>query len=158
MIKTLVLLLILHGTTGALGDSNVSMLSPEAGLLPLPNGSQILAEDGESYRIFSLEEFKTILHIYTDYRSWGLQIPQLDQQVKLCTELTENQDKQISSLTDDHELLRKENQRLLVKWEKENKLRHEAENRPWYGSWVAWSVAAVATAAAAVLTGALIAQ
>lgn len=45
-------------------------------------------------------------------------------------------------------LLSAERDRLFEKWRLENKLRHEAENGPQIGSWVAWSLAGVAAALA----------
>ena len=44
--------------------------------------------------------------------------------------------------------LQAERDRLFNLWKDENRRRHEAENRPAVGSWIAWSVAAVAAALA----------
>lgn len=46
-----------------------------------------------------------------------------------------------------------ENKRLFELWKKENKLRHEAENRPRFGSWLSWGIAGGATIAAVVMFG-----
>lgn len=158
MIKLLIVLLFLCSSSAALGDPNVPMLAPPGvELLELPKGTHLVV-DGMGYRAYTFQDLKLIAHIYADYRSWGQQIPDLNRQIELYTELSINQYRQISSLSADQEVMRKENKRLLDKWETENKLRHEAENRPWWGNWAAWGVAAVATATVAVLTGVLIAK
>jgi hypothetical protein len=49
------------------------------------------------------------------------------------------------------DLLQAERGRLLSRWTEENRLRLEAENRPMLGSWVPWTLAALASTVATTL-------
>lgn len=56
------------------------------------------------------------------------------------------------------DVLKKDNNRLYGMWEEENRKRHLAENKPAYGSWLAWGTAGVFVVATAVLAGVVIAK
>ena len=47
--------------------------------------------------------------------------------------------------------LQAENKRVFELWKDENKRRHEAENKPHWGSWAGWGTAGVMTAVTAIL-------
>jgi hypothetical protein len=72
---------------------------------------------------------------------------------KLHTEKDAKQEKvaadlraQMKLLVDSNATLNAENERLFKLWKEENKRRHQAENKPQWGSWAGWTVAGVATA------------
>jgi len=124
-------------------------------LLELPKGERLKTPQGERQG-YSLEEMKVILHIFVDYRSWGQQMPKLKFQVENYSSLTENQSKQLILQANQLKLLQSERTLLTEKWSKENEARHLCENKPAFGSWIAWGIAGVATVAAGVLAGVLI--
>lgn len=126
-------------------------------LKELPDGSRIKTKDG-TFQGYSLEEMKVILHIHADYRVWGKQIPLLKKQVGDLTILSMNQSHQINLSAVEAGVLRLERDTLFKKWKEENLKRHLAENKPAFGSWIAWGCVAVATTVAAVLAGILIAK
>jgi hypothetical protein len=138
----------------ALGQP-VSPPASQPVLLELPKGERLKTPQGERQG-YSLEEMKVILHIYVDYRSWGQQMPKLKLQVESYSSLTENQSKQLTLQAEQIKMLQGERTLLTEKWSKENEARHLCENKPAFGSWVAWSIAGVMTVVAAVLTGVLI--
>lgn len=138
----------------ALGQP-VSPPASQPVLLELPKGERFKTPQGERQG-YSLEEMKVILHIHADYRSWGQQIPKLKLQVESYSSLTENQSKQLTLQAEQIKVLQGERTLLTEKWSKENEARHLCENKPAFGSWVAWSIAGVMTVVAAVLTGVLI--
>ena len=154
--KTLLLLLIL-GTSHSHSHPKDELEPDKIELRKMPKGTSLTVQ-GTNYRGFTFDEYKELAHIYTDYMQWGQKIPLLQNQIDQATLLSENQTRQIVFMAKDHKLLMDENTKLFEQWKQENRLRHEAENRPWYGNWVAWGVAAAVTVAAATLTGVLIAK
>lgn len=97
----------------------------------------------DDLRSYTLEEFKIILKIHADYKSWYTQIPKLKLKVKFLDEIITKKDDQLRLLGSEIETLQTERKRLTEKWKEENRLRHLAENKPKFGTWIAWSVAAV---------------
>lgn len=124
-------------------------------LLELPKGERLRTPQG-TFQGYSLEELKVILHIHADYRSWGQQMPRLRLQVEDQGNLINNQSKQLTLQAEQIKLLEGERKLLTEKWSKENEARHLCENKPAFGSWVAWGIAGVMTVVAAVLTGVVI--
>ena len=129
----------------------------QPGLLSLPKGRQLTTPQG-ILRGYTLAEFKVLLKIEASYRSWGLQLPTYRKMVSDFKQLTENQVKQVKLLQNQMLTLKTDRSRLSKKWTEENRLRHLAENRPNFGSWLSWGVAAAMAATAAVLAGILIAR
>jgi hypothetical protein len=126
-------------------------------LLKLPVGTRLATPKG-TFQGYTLPEMKIILRIEADYRAWGHQIPEYEKIVKDYKLLSDNQDKQVKLLKNQVVVLKKDHVRLTKKWTEENKLRHLCENKPNFGSWIAWSVAAAMAATAAVLAGVVIAK
>jgi len=116
----------------------------------LPPGSSVKVGK-KTLRGYTLEEFKTILHIHADYKSWHAKIPKLETKILKLEQLANNQVKQISLLGSSVEILKSERKLLTKKWENENRLRHECENKPAFGSWLAWGSAGAVGALATVL-------
>jgi hypothetical protein len=126
-------------------------------LLKLPKGTRLKTPQG-TFQGYSLAEFKVVLKIEADYRSWGKQIPILEKLVKDSEQLAENRHKQVKLLQNQVVTLKTDRARITKKWTEENRLRHICENKPAFGSWISWGIAAAATATAAVLAGILIAK
>ena len=99
-----------------------------------------------------------MLKIEASYRSWGLQLPPLKRMVSNLKLLADNNLKQVKLLQNQVVTLKADRDRLSVKWTEDNRLRHLCENKPAFGSWIAWSTAAAMAAIAAVLAGILIAK
>jgi hypothetical protein len=107
----------------------------------LPEGTRCEV-GGETFQCFSLEEYRQLLEMDVDLQFYDEAYPIAQQTIvnlgNLADELRlalRSADSQVATLT-------VENNRLLYKWTKENRLRLEAENRPMLGSWVAWGLAA----------------
>lgn len=130
---------------------------PSIDFWPLPEG-RIVETDDERYKAYTLEEFKTIIRIYTDYKIWGSQISFLQDQVDELVRLSVIKDNQLDLRLKEIEIYKRERDLLTEKYLKENKLRHECENRPNFGSWLAWGSAAVLGTIAIVVTGILISK
>ena len=125
--------------------------------LQLPTG-RLVDFKQDKLKAFTLDEFKIILHIYTDYRIWGAQIPKLQLQVDDLTRLSQSQTLQLGLRAEEVKVYQEERKLLTEKYLNENKLRHECENKPNFGSWIAWGTAAAMGVVAAVLAGILIAK
>lgn len=121
----------------------------------LPKGSYVSVGE-KKLRAYTLEEFKIVLHIYADYKAWHVQVPKLKDQVLKLTELSQNRERQLKLADANIKILEGERKLLTEKWEKENKLRHECENKPAFGSWIAWSTAGAMGLVATVLAVVLI--
>lgn len=112
----------------------------------------------QDYRAYTLEEMKVILHIYADYKVWFDLVPVQKRQLEMFVQFVLSQTNQLQLRSQEVLVLKKELKRMSTKWEKENKLRHLAENKPAIGSWIAWGTAAGAFVLAAVLGGILISK
>ena len=126
-------------------------------LRSLPAG-QMVEVKKEKLKGFNLEEFKVILHIYTDYRVWGVQLPKMQLQINDLTRLSQNQTYQLGLRAEEVKIYQQERKLLTEKYLNENKLRHQCENKPNFGSWIAWGSAAAMGLVAAVLAGILISK
>jgi len=123
--------------------------------LSLPRGESVQGQRG-MLRGYALEEFKILLRIYADYRSWGNQVSNLQKEVNNFRKLSALNRKHLRIQDEEVDLLKKENTRLFEKWQRDNQLKHECENRPSLGSWIAWTAAAAAAVVAAVLVGVIL--
>ena len=123
----------------------------------LPVGSYVSVGD-KKLRAYTLEEFKIVLHIYADYKSWHGQVPKLTEQVTKLVQLAENQNRRLKLRSDEVKILQDERELLTKKWAEENKLRHLCENKPAFGSWISWGAAGTASLVAAVLAIVLVAK
>jgi hypothetical protein len=128
----------------------VSLLVPTTSKAALPQGTQVKIHDIE-YRAFSLEEYKQILILEAKFNALKVDLDYARELAALDDQLIGVLRDKVDSLKRSNTILIKERDRLSVKWKEENRLRHIAENKvPWV-SWVGWSVAAAATVASAVL-------
>jgi len=108
----------------------------------LPAGRRCIVS-GVPFQCFTLDEYKELLYMDIDL-SYTLQMYALSLQrankyervFQLMLAAYDEHDRQI-------EILQQERTRLFDRWSEENRLRLEAENRPMFGSWIAWGLAAV---------------
>lgn len=126
-------------------------------LLELPTG-KVVQRGAEKLRGYTLEEFKVILKIHASYKSWGKQVPHLKGLVSNLTELSQNYSKQLKLTKEQLEIANKDRDRLTKKWTEENWKRHLAENKPAFGSWVAWGAAAGFAALSVVLVSVIMSK
>lgn len=120
----------------------------------LPEGRRCTV-GGETFQCFNLAEYQVLLEMDQDLHHFQLSLSNAQEQIvrleRINTQLTlaiDGYESQIATL-------QAERTRLFERWEEENRLRLEAENRPMIGSWVAWGLAA---AEAAVILGLVIAM
>lgn len=106
----------------------------------LPEGRRCTVA-AEVYQCYNLGEFRELLHIDADLRhlteQHTLDLARIEALTQADSELR-------LSLTTTREMvttLEAERTRLTEMWEEENRLRHEAENRPDW-SWLPWTLAA----------------
>lgn len=135
---------------GALAQPSSAPAASQPVLLPLPPGKPIQS-GSEALKGYTLEEFKILLRIHANYRNWGLQVPLLEKKSKDSESLANVRAKQLEIQDLEIDLLKRERTRLFEKWKQDNKLRHECENKPAFGNWIAWTAAAVMTAVAITL-------
>lgn len=119
-------------------------------LFRLPEGKRVEVS-GEILQGYTLSEMKILLKMDVDLESFSEQLPKIkaaldaaEKALKAKDVMLESKDKQISLLVQDRD-------RITEKWSQENKLRHECENKPKFGSWIAWGIAAVLGATAIAL-------
>lgn len=115
---------------GLNGDGTVEVDDlPESGF---PTGKPCInQEDGQRYQCFTLEEMKELKKWEAELAFFETGYYQLSEKVPLL-------EQKISILEDEKE-------RIYLKWENENKLRLEAENKPKIGSALAWTLVGVLT-------------
>lgn len=133
------------------------VLTASVPLLELPEGKRLKTPQG-TFQGYNLQEFKIILRIEADYKSWGIQLPEYRKINKYLQQEVKNRDEQIMLMQTQMGVMSEDRERLFKKWKEENLKRHLAENKPEFGSWIAWGAAGVMTAVAAVLAGVLIAR
>ncbi len=112
--------------------------------------------DGEIHFCFTEEGTKDLVNI-TNERDHCHEIEAtLEEKLTLQLQKIAAMEEVVKIRTESVGVLKTENERLFQKWEKENKLRHEAEQKPQFGSWVAWGTAGFFVVTTAVLTGIVI--
>lgn len=120
----------LNNPTGGLNDDGTVVVEelPES---EFPTGKPCInQEDGQRYQCFTLEEMKELKKWEAELAFFETGYYQLNEKVPL--------------LEQKNILLEDERNRIYLKWEKENKLRLEAENKPKFGNGLAWGVAGTA--------------
>jgi len=92
-----------------------------------------------------------LLKMDVDLEAYDKEIPHYKQQLVDFQKLVEAKDEIIKSKDAIIAIQKQDRERLMVKWIEDNRLRHLCENKPAFGSWLAWGTAGVATAVATVL-------
>jgi hypothetical protein len=116
----------------------------------LPAGTRLQTTQG-TFQGYSLEEMKVLLKMDVDLEFYGTEFPKYKQLLEDYRKLIEARDNILKSKDIQIGLLTKDQTRLTEKWSQENKLRHECENKPRFGSWVAWTIVAVTSTIAVTL-------
>lgn len=121
------------------------LLAPSAQAQPsdrFPESIQVTYQ-GETYRAFNLGNFKELLVMDAELsRALSLlsiqeqKIVNLEESYTYCIAAIKVEQDTVETLTSYSEYLFK-------RWEEENKLRHEAENKPRLGTILGWSTSAV---------------
>lgn len=120
--------------------------------LPLGRRCVVLSQ---TYQCFNLEEYRELLLMDEDLRYLNrlhtADVARISSLTHAADELTLSLESANSSIS----LLEAERLRLNSMWEEENRLRHEAENRPDW-NWIPWTLAggfAIATVILSVIVG-----
>jgi len=124
---------------GLNGDGTVEVELPEEeSKIPLGKPCEV---DGVRYQCFTLEEMKDLLAFEAELRYFETSYIQMFQKVDLLEEEVRLKDVQIFELEEQKLVLKGERDRLYSKWEEENRLRLECENKPKFGNPIAWGLA-----------------
>lgn len=109
----------------------------------------------ETYQCFNLGEYTELLHIDEDLRHLT-ELHALDlARIEALTQASDELRLSLTSVRANVETLEADRIRLTRMWEEENRLRHEAENRPEW-DWVPWTIAggfAIATLVLGIIVG-----
>lgn len=131
----------------------MSLVAATARADTLPEGERINIGTAEEKQCYDLEGYRALLKMAVDLDTLREQVilwqAKADAQQHIILDLREIDASQQDSIA----TLEAENERLFNLWKEENRLRHEAENVPEWGSWTGWVVAGVATLAAGGVLG-----
>lgn len=105
----------------------------------------------ETYQCFNLDEYRELLLMDEDLRNLDRLHAADIQRLVLLTNASEELTASLESANSTIELLESERLRLTAMWEEENRLRHEAENRPDW-NWIPWTLAGGLAIAVVVLS------
>lgn len=105
--------------------------------LPLGRRCSLAAE---TYQCFNLDEYRELLLMDDDLRNLDRLHAADIQRLTLLTHASEELTASLEAANSSIELLESERLRLSAMWEEENRLRHEAENRPDW-NWIPWTLA-----------------
>lgn len=106
----------------------------------LPSGIPCEVE-GTRYQCFTLDEMKELLMLENELRYFETNYIQMFKKVSLLEDENRFLKGQVFSLEEDNTLLKLDRERISLKWEEENKLRLELENKPNFGNPIAWGIA-----------------
>lgn len=99
--------------------------------------------NGETFRCFNLEEYRTLLLMNNDLQYYYSAYPLLELQVIELTQAVNELDSAFRMAEEQIELLQAERTRLFEKWQEENALRLQAQNKPNTSAMIGWAVALV---------------
>lgn len=100
---------------------------------------------------FDFPGFRELLVLDEDLHLAEIQIPELQGIIVERDAQVLDLRSVISNLQYRLDLYREDRARIFAMWTEENRMRHELEERPDAGSWIAWAVAGVSLAAAVIL-------
>ena len=120
----------------------------------LPDGHRCSVA-AQTYQCFDLGEYTELLHMDEDLR-YFTEVHEADlARIEALTHASDELRLSLDSTRANIETLEAERLRLTNMWEEENRLRHEAENRPDW-DWVPWTIAggfAIATLVLGIVVG-----
>lgn len=111
----------------------------------LPPGMPCEVE-GTRYQCFTLDEMKTLLMMENELRYFETNYISMFKKVSLMEGEISLLKGQLFSVEEQNAVLVSENERIYLKWEKENKLRLKEENKPNFGNPIAWGIVGVEAA------------
>lgn len=115
----------------------------------LPEGTRIEYQD-ETYQAFNLGEYRELLHMDNDLRYLTNLVEDQSKQISLLNHSVEHLAYAIDLTETAVDILQEDRARLQMEWEKENRLRHQAEQRPAW-DWVPWTFTGVLAVTVVVL-------
>jgi hypothetical protein len=124
----------------------------------LPKGERIDKGTPTERQCYSQPEFLELLKLDNEHTTCLEQRRLLEKQTAELKSATQNLLEAAKLQAQAAEDLKADRDRLFALWKDENRRRHEAEQKPHWGSWLGWGTAAVMTVATAVLTGVVIAR
>ena len=150
MIKAVILAIALLVPASAFAQDPLDGLGGDGtvlvGELPtttkLPSGMPCEVE-GTRYQCFTLDEMKDLLMLENELRYFETNYIQMFKKVSLMEDENRLLKGQLFSVEEQNALLSLERERIYLKWEEENKLRLEAENKPNIGNPIAWGIVGV---------------
>lgn len=124
----------------------------------LPKGERVDQGKPTEKQCYSAVEFIQLLKLDNDHTTCLEQRELLSEEVAELKVATENLLEAAKLQAKAQEELQADRDKYFDLWKKENKARHECENKPHWGSWLGWGTAGVMTVATAILTGYVIAK
>jgi len=130
----------------------LSLVTPAVGrpLYKAPKGTRIQVQD-KTYQGYTLEEVKVLLKMDVDLEFYDQAFPKLKLEIDSYKQIMKAREEELKSKDNQITLLQQDRVRLSAKWTEENRLRHECEEKPSFGSWLSWGAAGAATLVALVL-------
>lgn len=126
---------------GLHGDGTIVVEElPETTKLPSGMPCEV---DGTRYQCFTLDEMKELLMLENELRYFETNYINMFKKVSLLEDENRLLKGQLFSAEDQIALLKSERERIYLKWEEENKLRLEAENKSNFGNPIAWGIVGV---------------
>jgi hypothetical protein len=150
MIKAVILALALLVPASAFAQDPIAGLEGDGTVLigelsettKLPPGMPCEV-DGTRYQCFTLDEMKTLLMLENELRYFETNYIQMFRKVSLLEDENLLLKGQLFSVEEQNALLTLDRERIYLKWEEENKLRLELENKPNFGNPIAWGIVGV---------------
>jgi hypothetical protein len=124
----------------------------------LPKGERIDQGTPTERQCYSATEFVQLLQLDAAHQACLKQRALLEDQNAELKTAVENLLEAAKLQAKAAEDLRADRDRMFELWKEENRRRHEAEQKPHWGSWLGWGTAAVMTVTTAVLTGYVLAS
>jgi hypothetical protein len=126
---------------GLHGDGTVLIGElPETSKLPSGMPCEV---KGTRYQCFTLDEMKTLLMLENELRYFETNYIQMFRKVSLLEDENLLLKGQLFSVEEQNAFLKLDRERIYLKWEEENKLRLELENKPNFGNPIAWGIVGV---------------
>jgi hypothetical protein len=150
MIKAVILALALLVPASAFAQDPIAGLEGDGTVLigelsettKLPPGMPCEV-DGTRYQCFTLDEMKTLLMLENELRYFETNYIQMFRKVSLLEDENLLLKGQLFSVEEQNAFLKLDRERIYLKWEEENKLRLELENKPNFGNPIAWGIVGV---------------
>lgn len=111
--------------------------------------------EGTRYQCFTLDEMKDLLMLENELRYFETNYINMFKKVSLLEDENRLLKSQLFSVEEQLSVMTLDRERIFLKWEEENKLRLQLENKPKFGNPIAWGIVGVE---AAVIIGLILAM